>query len=536
MSNLSQWLIVAVAAVAAVFLFSLGRKSPETSLHPAVFDVSELAAQSKEIEEGIYIAPVAHTRTGEVIFTRFEDVSFPMHYHGQSEIAYVLAGQFTLELADGTSTDIGPGQLITIPAGAAHGVRGSGDVLIFATPPENERQTVWLAGPMAKRGAKADPTRKPDVINATERIAAGLDQERAGFRFTIAFESKTGSVELFRIEQGVRLHKHPKENHILYILSGHGKGQIGDKTAEVEPGNVIVIPANVPHKLERIGSEPLDFIVFSTPGFNPNDIVLEEQQSTMAMPQSHTAAEIIIKATDFSFEAPKVIEGGLVAITMENDGAELHHMQIARLHDGVSMEDLQNALMHGPEAALPLLEFAGGPSIVPPGGRAQVIVNLRAGHYVLLCFLPSADGVPHLAKGMIKAFEVIASHAYSAPQEPPAAISIMLTDFAFTMPSQIKAGRQVWKITNAGVQPHEMPIARLLPGKTPQDALRFLQTSEGAPPFEFVGGLQAIDSGQTGWAVLDLPPGEYLALCFVPDPASGKEHLELGMIAGFTVK
>lgn len=596
-----------------------------------------------------------------------------MHYHGQSEIVYVLQGELTLEFADEGYRTVGPGELVTVPAGVALGVSGSGAVIVFATPPENERDTVWLEGPMAKRGATADPTKRPDVLRVVDRIASGLEQEREGFRYSVAFESKTGSVEIFRIEQGVRLHKHPKENHVLYILNGHGKGQIGDTIAEVGPGQVLVIPANVPHKLERTGDEPLDFILFSTPGFHPNDIVwLEPQQHTMTMPpalmsmpahdftlhidaikhinempdyvvhhscktldedyiqcllfdsdlpnahvigvetiispevyaqlpeeersswhyhkdeiplvdaklpglsdeeiarvvaaventygrvvifwnpgeiapmgvpsvvnpQSHHASalrEILIKATDFSFEAPKVIEGGLVAVTMENDGAELHHLQLARLRDGVTLDQVQKVLTEGPEEALfALVEWIGGPSLVSPGGRSRVVLNIPEGQYLLLCFVASPDGVPHFAQGMAVPLTVTASS--TDVSEPKADVSVTLTDFAFTMPAQIEAGKQIWKVTNKGAQPHEIPVARLMPGKTLQDALRFLQAPEGAPPFEFVGGLQALDSGRTGWAELDLPPGEYIALCFVPDPASGKAHIELGMVASFQVR
>jgi mannose-6-phosphate isomerase-like protein (cupin superfamily) len=529
-ANLLQWLIVAVAAVAAIFVFGLGRKGPEPSLQPAVFDIVQLASHSQEIEEGFSVAPIAHARTGEVSFAHLEDVSFPMHYHGQSEIAYVLQGEFTLEFADESYRTVGPGELVVIPAGVATSVSGSGDIVLFSAPPENERDTVWLEGPRAKRGAKADPTRKPDIISVTDRITGGLDRERAGFRFTVAFESPTGSVELFRIEQGVALHKHPKENHVLYILKGHGKGQIGDQTAEVGPGQIVVIPANVPHKLERIGDEPLDFILFSTPGFHPDDIVwLETPQQTSA------PREIVIKATDFSFEAPEKIEGGLVTVTMENEGAELHHLQLARLRDGVTFDQVHKVLAEGPEDALfELLEWVGGPSLVSPGGQSRVVLTIPEGQYLLLCFVASPDGVPHFAKGMAVPIIVTASSTHAA--EPQADLSVVLTDFAFTMPAQIKAGHQVWKVTNRGAQPHEIVIARLMPGKTLQDALRFLQAPEGAPPFEFMGGLQAIDSERTGWAVLDLPAGNYLALCFVPDPASGKAHIELGMVAGFTVK
>jgi quercetin dioxygenase-like cupin family protein len=247
--------------------------SAATALQPAVVDVKDLAARSQEVEPGFYVAPVASVSTGEVAWGRFENIDIPMHYHGQSEIVYVLAGQVTMKLADGSTSTVGPGQLVISPPGAAAGLNGSGDFVFFATPPENDADTVWLEGPNAKPGAQAPSMEKPQIIDVAQRIAQGLEQKVEGFQYTVAYETKTGGVEFFRIDQGVALHKHPKENHILYILKGHGRGQIGDQTAEVGPGQIVVIPAGVPHKFERIGDEPLDFILFSTPPFNPDDIV-----------------------------------------------------------------------------------------------------------------------------------------------------------------------------------------------------------------------------------------------------------------------
>ena len=36
--------------------------------------------------------------------------------------------------------------------------------------------------------------------------------------------------------------------------------------------------------------------------------------------------------------------------------------------------------------------------------------------------------------------------------------------------------------------------------------------------------------------LLDLQPGEYAGISFIPDPASGTPHVHLGMIAGVTVR
>jgi hypothetical protein len=57
----------------------------------------------------------------------------------------------------------------------------------------------------------------------------------------------------------------------------------------------------------------------------------------------------------------------------------------------------------------------------------------------------------------------------------------------------------------------------------------------GPPPFEAVGGIESFSAGGSGYMTLDLQPGTYVAICNVPDPASGISHAQLGMIKQFTV-
>jgi hypothetical protein len=35
---------------------------------------------------------------------------------------------------------------------------------------------------------------------------------------------------------------------------------------------------------------------------------------------------------------------------------------------------------------------------------------------------------------------------------------------------------------------------------------------------------------------VDLPAGNYALICFIPDPATGKAHFELGMLGELTVQ
>jgi uncharacterized cupredoxin-like copper-binding protein len=254
-----------------------------------------------------------------------------------------------------------------------------------------------------------------------------------------------------------------------------------------------------------------------------------------ATPAVATIPQIVIKATDYAFDAPAQVNAGLISVRLENNGQELHHAQIARLQDGKTTADLQAALAQGEQAAIALLEFVGGPSVLDPGKSQEVVLDLKAGNYVLLCFIASADGVPHLAKGMVKPIQVVAA-GQSGAQAPRADASIILKDFGFEMPAGVKAGKQTWEIKNAGPQLHEMVIFKLAPGKTMDDVGAFFQSPAGPPPFEAVGGMQALSVGKSAWLVLDLQPGNYIALCNVPDPASGKAHAELGMIMPFTIK
>ena len=43
-------------------------------------------------------------------------------------------------------------------------------------------------------------------------------------------------------------------------------------------GQLVAIPAGVPHSFERIGDAPVEIIVFSTPPFKPNDTVFLENK------------------------------------------------------------------------------------------------------------------------------------------------------------------------------------------------------------------------------------------------------------------
>lgn len=264
----------------------------------------------------------------------------------------------------------------------------------------------------------------------------------------------------------------------------------------------------------------------------------EPAQAAAPAAPATAAVEVKIEGHDFSYDAPDQIAAGLVTFKFENAGKEPHHAQLARLNDGVTMTQLEDALKKSENDAFPLITLVGGPGAVFPNQSSNVTLDLPAGQYVLICFFTSDDGAPHFAKGMIKPLTVTTA-GEARPAEPQADLTVTMKDFHFDMSSEMKAGKQVWKIVNDGPQPHELQVLKLAPGKTVDDMAAFFQTQgppSGPPPFDTLGGMQGLNQGLSGWLNLDLTAGNYVAICYIPDPKSGKPHFALGMVMPFTVK
>jgi hypothetical protein len=86
-----------------------------------------------------------------------------------------------------------------------------------------------------------------------------------------------------------------------------------------------------------------------------------------------------------------------------------------------------------------------------------------------------------------------------------------------------------------------MQVARLDPGKTQQDVVKFLQSpqAQNGPPPAWVhdaGGMSMVSPKQSANVRVTLVPGYYIVVCFMPDvKKNGEPHVMEGMIGHFTV-
>ncbi len=251
-----------------------------------------------------------------------------------------------------------------------------------------------------------------------------------------------------------------------------------------------------------------------------------------------TIQDLAITGKEYAFEAPASIAAGPTKVTLTNAGQEEHQAQIVKINDGKTFADLTAALQQpDPSAALALVSLDGGPTGVLPGASGSTTVDLTPGAYAFLCFVSGDDGIPHLAKGMVAPFEV--TEPASTATVPAGDTALTLQDFAFVGLDTLTAGSHTLTVTNNGPQPHEATIVRLADGVTVPQLLTAFTSGEapaGPPPFTSAGGIAGISAGSTATVDVDLPAGNYAFICFVPDPATGKAHAELGMVGALTIQ
>jgi len=239
---------------------------------------------------------------------------------------------------------------------------------------------------------------------------------------------------------------------------------------------------------------------------------------------------VSVTATNYAFDLPAQLPAGASTVRLVNRGTELHHAQIIKLGEGKTGKDLVTALTTpGPPPAW--MKFVGGPNAAAPGQEASAAASLAPGKYAMVCLIPSPDGTMHAAKGMVREFEVTGAEPAAAAALPEADVTVTLVDYDFRTSGPLAAGRRTILVENAGPQVHELVVLKLAPGKKVEDFAHWAERGmKGPPPAEPVGGVALLDKGGRGTFTVDLTPGEYGFICFVPDSKDGKPHLAHGMM------
>lgn len=244
-----------------------------------------------------------------------------------------------------------------------------------------------------------------------------------------------------------------------------------------------------------------------------------------APPLAAPSADLLVSARSGSLQAPDTLAAGWRTFRVEEDGKG-HIVVLFRLPDsaGADLAPVIAALDTSPATPPPLVAL-GGPEM---GDTGQVTLRVQPGKYLVACLSRGGDGHRHAAAGEAHLLTVKSSGNEGIA--PVATEEIGLTDFAFLGSDQWKPGAQRLRVENRGAQDHQLRLVRLDSGTTIQQWL----TSEGETATD-VAGVARIGPGREAFLDLQLSPGTYVGYCLVTDPASRRQHVEMGMYRSFQV-
>jgi hypothetical protein len=248
--------------------------------------------------------------------------------------------------------------------------------------------------------------------------------------------------------------------------------------------------------------------------------------------------EIKIMANGSSLQASApTFKTGWTKVTLVNEDKDSHQAALIRLPKNVTAADFLKKFATEGTRALAMTTSSGGPAVAFPGFSSSVTVNLTEGTYLAMDLVPGADGALKATKGFMTSFAVKTPIGGPASTRPRASATVELHDFLFKGKVTLKQGTTI-AVRNDGNQPHELVMFGLAPGKTVDDVISFLTNTApmGPPPFVAAAGLAGIAPKATGYLGIDVPPGKYVFLCFLPDVAGkGEPHFTKGMVANAEV-
>ncbi|MCG2461584.1 hypothetical protein K8352_12560 [Flavobacteriaceae bacterium F89] len=180
--------------------------------------------------------------------------------------------------------------------------------------------------------------------------------------------------------------------------------------------------------------------------------------------------------------------------------------------------------------------FNGGIGLVSPKGVAETTVNMSPGTYVLECYVKMPNGEFHSAHGMVSQLEV--TDARNGNVQPKGDVDVSVSSIGgIRIKNKISAGNHVFAVhfedqkAYENFLGHDVHLVRLNAEANLDELNAWMNWSDPnafktpAPTgVTFLGGIQEMPAGSTGYFKEDLSPGNYALISEVPNPR-GKNML-----------
>jgi hypothetical protein len=284
---------------------------------------------------------------------------------------------------------------------------------------------------------------------------------------------------------------------------------------------------------------------------NENDLKTEISENA---DRSHNSKKVIIRSEGMNFIAPEEIKSGWNTFRYENGTGHPHFFVIEKLPEGKTIEDSKAEVVPIFQQGMDLIAedkfdeamevffslpdwywevvLQGGPGLVSPGMAAESMVYMTPGDYVIECYIKTPNGVFHSSIGMAEGIHVLEESTKIKEPKPTLKINISSTS-GIEISGKVRPGHHEISVyyedqsVYGNFVGHDVHLVKLSPGAD-IDALNGWMnwTTPGqfetpAPQgFSFMGGMQELPAGGTGYFSAKLTPGTYALISEVPDPAS----------------
>lgn len=258
-----------------------------------------------------------------------------------------------------------------------------------------------------------------------------------------------------------------------------------------------------------------------------------------------------VTSSGMSFDLPESIPSGWTTFRYHNRTGVTHFFIIEKMPAGKTVEDSRaevvpvfqegmDLIIEGKfdealaafgalPAWYPEVVITGGPGLTAPGGTSEMTVHLEPGTYVIECYVKTPDGTFHTTYGMIEGLTVTDAGSDASPPQPT--LRVTMQNDRLELDGTLRPGRHTIAVHFAEQTVHEhflghdVHLVRLEDDTDVQALNDWMSWAAPAglstvAPAEFLGGVQEMPAGSTGYFHTILTPGRYALIAEVPDPAA----------------
>ena len=273
---------------------------------------------------------------------------------------------------------------------------------------------------------------------------------------------------------------------------------------------------------------------------------------------------IKIITTSMEFQTVDTIASGWQTFHYENRSYENHFFLLDKYPEGKKIADGEKEVMLAFQKGMDLIiegkpdeamaefgklpdwysdvVFMGGSGLISPEKTAITTLKVEPGYYVMECYVKMANGMFHSSMGMVKALIVTDDSVRTPPPVPDVRINVSKTS-GIQFKDEINKGEQIFLVNFVeqtvydNFVGHDVHLVRIEEGAEINELEKWMNWANPkglmtpAPQeFTFLGGVNDMPAGNTGYFSADLSPGSYAFIAEVPEPS------KYGLLKRFEVR